>query len=108
MNEYLLNGLALSSVVIVIVLWIKESLDHAGTRADYDDLIDQVSEMDVTIDRYYKEKIEAQAIADHAIDVLVEAREITMGTIRAARVNELARAFIDRRQREQNEKDLQD
>lgn len=115
MNEYLLNGLALLAVLIIIILWIKEGVDHAGTamlleEAMYsvEDSAELINTLNITVDRYYKDKVEAQAIADHAIEVINEAREITMGTIREARVNELARAFIDRRQREQNEKDLQD
>jgi hypothetical protein len=112
MNEYLLNGLALLCVLIIVVLLIKEAIDHAGTAmlleeamCSIEDSALLINELNITLDRYYKDKIEAQAISDQAINVIAEARDITTRTIYEARVKELERAFIDRRQRE---KDLQD
>lgn len=100
MSDAMVNLLAISAGLIIILLLIKESIDHAGTKSDLDDTLDQIEELHVTLDRYYKEKIEAQAIADHAIDVIAEARDITTQTIHEARVMELTEEFINRRQRE--------
>ena len=108
MSSTILNGLFIIAILFITVLLIWEGISHAETTRKLIAARGYIRNMRVTLDRYKSEKIEAQAIADHAIEVIAEAREITMGTIREARLNELARAFIDRRQREQNEKDLQD
>lgn len=107
MTEGLINALAIVAVLIIIGLLIKEGVDHANTKADLDEALYQIDELHITLDRYYKDKKKAQAIADHAITVIQEAQEIARHTIHEARVNELARAFIDRRQREQDAQDLQ-
>lgn len=97
--------LAVLSCLIIIILWIRESYHHSVTMCERDDAEDALYTLRLTLDRYRSEKIEAQAIADHAIEVIAEARDITTRTIYEARIKELERAFLDRRQRE---KDLQD
>jgi Tfp pilus assembly protein PilE len=101
----MLNIFAFVAVLVIICLWIWEAYGHSVTMAERDDAEDALYVLRLTLDRYRAEKIEAQAIADHAINVIAEARDITTQTVHEARIRELERAFVDRRQRE---KDLQD
>lgn len=108
MSSIMLNVLFVIAIVVLVCMLIREGMDHAETYSDLQDAQEAWGIAQITLDRYRREKIEAQAIADHAINVIAEAREITRHTIREARLAELAKAFIDRRQREQDAKDLQD
>ena len=108
MSELAVNVILIIALVVLGVMLIWEHVSHSRTKWEMDLLAYDNLDLTVTADRYRRDMEEAQDIADHAIEVIAEAREITMGTIREARINELARAFVDRRQREQNEKDLND
>jgi hypothetical protein len=105
MTSTILNGLFIIAILFVTVLLIWEGIGHAETTRKLIAACGYIRNMRVTLDRYKSEKIEAQAIADHAIEVIAEARDITTQTVHEARIRELERAFVDRRQRE---KDLQD
>jgi outer membrane murein-binding lipoprotein Lpp len=105
MSELSVNVILIIAIVILGVMLIWEHVSHSKTKWDMDLLAYDNRELSVTADRYRRDMEEAQDIADHAIEVIAEAREMTKGTIREARVNELARAFVDRRRKE---KDLQD
>lgn len=108
MTSTMLNVFVGIAIMIIISLWLWECYGHAITMGQRDDAYLQLNELQITLDRYHAEKSEAQMIADHAINVIAEARDITSRTIYEARIKELERAFIDRRQRERDKKDLQD
>jgi hypothetical protein len=101
----MLNGLLIIAILVITILLIWEGIGHAETTRKLIIARNHIRNMRVTLDRYKSEKVEAQAIADHAIEVIAEARDITTRTIYEARVREMQGAFVDRRQRE---KDLQD
>jgi hypothetical protein len=105
LSSTILNGVLVIAILFIAILLIWEGIGHAETTRKLIAARVYIRNMRVTLDRYKSEKIEAQIIADHAIEVIAEARDITARTIYEARVKEMERAFVDRRQRE---KDLQD
>ena len=108
MSELSVNVILIIAIVILGVMLIWEHVSHSKTKWDMDLLAYDNRELSVTADRYRRDMEEAQDIADYAIEVIAEAREITIGTIREARVRELERAFVDRRQQFQNRKDIEE
>ena len=113
MNQVTLNFIFAAVVIVLIVLLIWEGVTCSHYEYKTRELLERLKIQDVTFDRLFKrheKKIkqckEAVDIADHAVAVIAEAREITMGTIREERINELARAFIDRRQMAANDVEL--
>lgn len=107
MNETLLNILTVAALLFLLVMWIKSEMDHAETSLELDKADEDINTLTVTMDRFRRDAKEAQDIADHAIEVINEAKYITARTIYESRVIELEKAFVDRRQREAEARELQ-
>ena len=98
MSSTMLNCLLILAILVITILLIWEGIGHAETTQKLNVARAYIGNMRVTLDRYKSEKIEAQAIADHAIDVIAEARDITAYTIYSSRIRDLERGFVNRRQ----------
>lgn len=102
--------LALAGMAIMLIREAMRHTEAAMAAEEYRQMLDRSAtafgELYIAYDRAQKAKVEAIAIADHAIDVIAEAKDITRGTIYEARVRELERAFVDRRQKKANDAEL--
>lgn len=101
MNPLLLNVLFGVSLFAVTVLLLWQTFQRGRAEDDLFYMGQRLEKSIVTCDRLYREKVEAVAIADHAIEVITEARMI----VKSERISFLVRTFVDKRQEAQNKID---
>jgi len=108
MSESMLNVCVVIGILILFGLLIREWLNGIGYQFEAEELRARLAKQSVTFDRMYRERNDAQDIADHAIAVITEARMLVANQKLSDRLDFLTRSFVDRRQEAANEKALAD
>lgn len=103
MSNHALNITLIAAIIALVVLLVREWLNGTGYQWEANELRERLAKQTVTFDRMYYERNEAQAIADHAIGVITEARGLIKNQQLCDRLNFLTRSFVDRRQELANE-----